>query len=246
MADYQANGAAGDGEKKNAKRAWNWKALARRAPLLPVLAAIVLAIVYRDRISVDTIVNAAPESQALTALVLLGLFALKSITVVFYMKAIYVAAGLLLPMPLALAVNVLGTAIDFTIPYWIGRCSGADMADKLLKNHPKLAHIHEIRAKNDFLFALLIRAIAIISADPLSMYLGATRMPFAPFLFGGLCGMVPAIILATVLGDAVRIPGSPQFWWAVGIYAVVLLGAGLAFWLWKRKNERGGAAPQAK
>jgi uncharacterized membrane protein YdjX (TVP38/TMEM64 family) len=87
------------------------------------------------------------------------------------------------------------------------------------------------------MFSLLIRAIALISADPLSMYLGATRMPYAPFLFGGICGMIPAIILATVLGDAVRVPGSPQFWWALGIYAVVLAGAGFGFWVWKRKSD---------
>ena len=74
-----------------------------------------------------------------------------------------------------------------------------------------------------------------------SMYLGATRMPYAPFLFGGICGMVPAIVLATVLGDAVRVPGSPQFWWAIGIYAVVLAGAGFGFWEWKRRSEAGPA-----
>lgn len=236
MADPRENGAA-QGGAPGAQRRSVWKVLSRCAPLVPVLAAIVLAIVFRKQLTVETIVNAAPKSRFLTVLVLLGLYAAKSLTVVFYLKALYVASGLLLPLPLALVVNVLGTAIDFTIPYWIGRCSGAEMADRLLARYPKLAHIHEIRARNNFMFSLLIRAIALISADPLSMYLGATRMPYAPFLFGGICGMIPAIILATVLGDAVRVPGSPQFWWALGIYAVVLAGAGFGFWVWKRKSD---------
>ena len=228
-------------------RAGGWKALARYVPPVLVLAAIVLALTHYRDVSVESIVNAAPKNTALAVLILLGLYAVKSVTVIFYLKILYVAAGILFPLPLALAVNAAGTAIDFTIPYWIGRCSGAAAAQRMLDRYPRLRKLHELRGKSDFLFAVLTRAVDMLSADPLSIYLGATGMPYGTFLLGGVTGMIPAIILATVLGDAAREPGSPQFWWAVGIYAAVLLLSGAAFLIWKRKNgKQNEKAPQGE
>jgi uncharacterized membrane protein YdjX (TVP38/TMEM64 family) len=229
--------AGGDESKKARRKAGDWNAIARYAPLVLILAAVVAALTHYKDVSVESIVNAAPRNTALAVIILLGLYAVKSVTVVFYLKILYAAAGLLFPLPLALAVNVAGTAIDFSIPYWVGRHSGADAAKKLLEKYPKLQKLRDLRGKSDFLFAMLARAIGIISADPLSMYFGAVGMPYSKFLLGGLTGMIPAIVLATVLGDAARKPGSPQFWWAVGIYAFVLAVSFTAFFIWKKKNK---------
>ena len=59
-------------------------------------------------------------------LVLLALFAVKSVTIVVYGALLYAASGILFPLPAALAVNLLGTIIMITIPYLIGSASGSE------------------------------------------------------------------------------------------------------------------------
>ena len=92
MADPRENGAAQGGEPE-AQRRSVWKVLSRCAPLVPVLAAIVLAIVFRKQLTVETIVNAAPKSRFLTVLVLLGLYAAAAVAVALPVMAAWIKWG---------------------------------------------------------------------------------------------------------------------------------------------------------
>ena len=52
----------------------------------------------------------------LAAAVLLAMFALKSVSVFFYAGILYAASGILFPLPIAVLVNLCGTAIMTTLP----------------------------------------------------------------------------------------------------------------------------------
>lgn len=58
-----------------------------------------------------------PSNSFLAALVLLVLFALKSLTVVIYAPLLYAASGLIFPLHAAIAINLLETIIMNSIPY---------------------------------------------------------------------------------------------------------------------------------
>ena len=85
------------------------------------VALITICIVNRDRITAEGIVGLVSQNSWLSAIVLLALFALKSISVVIYSGILYAASGILFSLPIAIIINVIGTVIMVTIPYLIGR-----------------------------------------------------------------------------------------------------------------------------
>ena len=64
-----------------------------------------------------TIAAFSPRQTVLAASFLVGLYALKSLSVCFPMSALTAAGGLLFPFPLALAVNLCGTGV--VLPHFL-------------------------------------------------------------------------------------------------------------------------------
>ena len=85
---------------------------------LMIWASIVLyALLHRDEITLETVLNYTPDKPFLAALVMLGLFALKSILLVIYSGLLYAASGIVLPLPLAILVNIFGTFVMVAVHY---------------------------------------------------------------------------------------------------------------------------------
>ena len=206
-----------------------------------VLAA--LLILYRRDIGVGTILRYAPKNLYLAALVFMGLFVLKSLSVVFDMKLIYIAAGLYFPLPAALAVNIAGTVAEAAIPYLEGRLGGTGALQALLEKWPKLQKIQTLRVRNNYLFALLLRAVGFLPADPLGMYFGASGMPYGPCMLGCVTGMLPVIAVTTVMGGSIEQPGSLAFILSTSLFAAIEIGAVIAFAVWAKKKPEKKEGP---
>ena len=188
-----------------------------------VLTAILMALLSRNEITLESILRFTPHNGLLAAMVLLLCFAVKSVTMVVYINLLYIAGGILFPLPLALAVNLIGTVIVLNIPYWIGRFGGKETLNKVCARYPRIEKIRSLHAKNNFLFAVLVRSLGILPADPVSVYLGASEMPYIPYFFGGLIGFLPALLVSTILGLNAKNPGSPEFVIAAAIFALTAL-----------------------
>ena len=174
--------------------------------ILRVLAAaawfgiILYAAAHRRDYTLEGILSYTPENQLLSALVLMGLFALKSLTVVFYSGILYAASGVLFPLSAAIAVNVCGTAVMALIPYLLSRSVGAARADELRDKYPRLRELERIRRRSPFAFVVVLRCVNIVNFDLGSMYCGAVRQPLASFLAGSVTGKLADIILISVMG----------------------------------------------
>lgn len=108
---------------------------------------------------------------------MLALFALKSLSIVIYSGVLYAANGILFPLPVAILLNLIGTVIMVTVPYQIGRRTGASAVDDIRAKYPKTEAIHSLRAKNDFLFSFLVRMVRLPS-DVASLYMGAVHVEY--------------------------------------------------------------------
>lgn len=110
----------------------NAKQFIRRALVVVALAAWIVLLIFclknRDQITVDGIVRLSPANSFLAAMMMLCLFALKSITVVVWGALLYAASALLFPLPWALIVNLAGTLIMAVLPYYIGTRIDAEKA----------------------------------------------------------------------------------------------------------------------
>ncbi len=165
----------------------------------------------------------SPANPWLAALFLLALYACKSMTIFFPLVVLYLAGGLLFPLPAALAVNLAGLAVCSTVPYWVGRCSAAETLDRLRQKYPKLQTVEQLRQANHFLFALLARAVGVLPGDVVSLYFGAVRLPFQPYLAGSLLGLCPTMVAVTIMGGSVSNPLSPAFLAAAGVDLLVVI-----------------------
>ena len=117
---------------------------------LIIWAGIVLyALLHRDEITLETVLNYTPDKPFLASLVMLGLFALKSISLVIYSGLLYAASGIVFPLPLAILVNILGTIVMVAVHYVPAHRIGAARAGELYEKYPRLKSIKEFRGEND-------------------------------------------------------------------------------------------------
>lgn len=193
--------------QKSGKQKW-----IRRIVLITIWAVIlILLVVHRKDLTVSEVLAFSPENPWLAAIVLLALFALKSVSIVIHSGILFAASGILFPLPAAILLNALGTIIMVTIPYLIGKHSGASAVDRILNKYPKAAYLRQQRQENDFLFALFVRLLRLFPFDVVSLYMGAIEMKFGCYLMGSLVGILPSAISFAVMGMSITDVTSPQF-----------------------------------
>lgn len=204
------------------------------------LGLAALCLIFRDSLNAQTILHYTPENLWLAALALLAFYAVKSLSVVFPLLALYVCAGLLFPVPLALAVNLLGLFVCVSLPYSLARCAGAGLVDKLQKRYPIIARLNELQQGSELFFAFFLRVVGVLPGDVVSMVLGATGMTYWKYVLGSLLGMLPGMVSATIAGASVSDPTSPVFLATAAV--TVLLSAG-SFLFWRRRERNRQSRP---
>lgn len=172
---------------------------------------ILLAIIFKDGINAESILALIPEPTLGSALVLLALFAVKSISVVFYSGILYAVSGIIFPVPAALLINILGSVIMISIPYYIGKKAGSEMLTKLVEKHPKLAALQSIQNQSQVMTCALARLVHILPSDPVSMYFGASGVKPLPHIIGSILGLTPMFVSFMFMGVSINDPKSPVF-----------------------------------
>lgn len=117
----------------------------------------------------------APENLWLAALMLIGCYLLKALSVFFPIAVLYLAAGLLFPLPAALLVTLAGSAAGYSLPWLIGRMAA---------RFPKLAPALALKDRSPVFFSYLLRVVGVIPFDLGSLLLGACGAPFLRGLLG--------------------------------------------------------------
>lgn len=174
--------------------------------LLPLLVMLLIAggavvfILTRGSIGVQELLAWSPENKWLAALAALAAYALKSQTVVVPYALIATAVGLIFDLPAALAVNTLGSVVCISLPYLTGRGSDGVLVDALLARQPRMRDFYEANRRHLFLVSLVLR-VANLSNDILGLVFGSLKMKYWEYLLSSLVGILPAMVLYTVLGN---------------------------------------------
>lgn len=198
------------------RRQW-WKWLPAAAMLLCMLLFL-----WKGRsVSWQALSNVMPEKPWLAALVFWGCYAVKSLSVFFPLLVLYAAAGQVFTLPKAILVNIIGMVICESIPYGIGRLSGTSLSEKLREKYPKLLVLETLRERGSFPLAALTRAVGIVPGDLASLYFGAVKLPYFPYLWGSLIGLSPMMVADTLLGKGIGGAMSPELLAAFGISVLI-------------------------
>lgn len=206
--------------------------------LLLWVSLILFCLTHREYISVERITIYTPGNIWLAIIIMLVLFAVKSVTFFIYVGILYAASGILFPLPVALLVNLCGTVIMSSLPYWIGKAEGKPMVAHIKAKYPKIAELESKRSENEVLLSAVARFVSILPSDPLSMYMGAVQVCYSKYLLGSLIGFLPDIVAFTIMGLSVSDICSAQFIIAVGA-KIVLVTISIIFMIaHKRKSKR--------
>lgn len=183
---------------------------------------------FREDLTAQAIAQRSPGQGLAAALFLIGLYALKGLSLTFPISALTAAGGLLFPYPAALAVNLTGTAAAHLGPFLLGRRQEGGL-ETLTARYPKAAALR-LPADHRWRTVFLLRLAGATPGDLVSLYLGAAGVPLGTYLTAGLLGAAPRVAVSTALGASLWSPGSPRFWTSLGLSAALTV---LAAALWR-------------
>ena len=206
--------------------------------IIVILLLAVLLLYFHNAygITAEQILSWQPENLILAAAVLLIGYAVKSMLVFIPIMLLQILAGHIYSRETAIFINLLGLIVIIAVPYWIGKKLGTVKMEALLAKYPKIKDVLKVQEDNEMALCFMLRACAVPPADVVTMYLGATGMPFTTNVIGGVLGCFPSMVLTTFLGANIRDPESPAFWKALALNVFWVILSGLSFWLFRKAH----------
>lgn len=196
---------------------------------------IFLFVRHNGGLSAQELAHYKPERPFLSALIMLGLFVLKSVDFLIHSGVLYAADGIMFPLSTALLMNLVGIIITVTPTYFLGKLMGPPVIEALCRKYPKLHAFADDTKGGSLAVSILLRTVGL-PIQVGSVYMGAANYRFGRFLSGSVIGLVPVMIPYTVTGESAGQPGSPAFVIALG--TEILLHIISAFILAMRAKQR--------
>lgn len=170
------------------------------------VAAVILTVVilnYETLTNLDVRAIVENASSVYAAIgIILGIFFAKSLLFVIPASLIYLSVGMAFSPVTAILVSFAGISIEVMATYLLGLFLGGDTVNKLLsksKNGQKLLKM-DITNKFSVLFVARFTGLPI---DFTSLFLGASKCNVLKYYFASVLGIMPRVIVFTLLGDTI-------------------------------------------
>ena len=217
------------------------KRIVQIAPIVMIGICALIYLKFFRGVTIEHILEFTPENLWLAALVMVGLFALKSLSPFFTMLVVIAASGSIFPTFLsAFIVNCTGVAVMILIPYAVGRFAEREFVEGLINKNKNAAKLRELKSDNELFIAYFLRVINILPCDLVSMFLGSAGFGLWKYMLGSFLGILPGIITTTLMGANVEHPSSPKFW--LSVVAEFIFAAASSVWYYfykkRKKNEK--------
>ncbi|WP_138159464.1 VTT domain-containing protein [Peptoniphilus catoniae] len=193
---------------------------------------VVIFVVLEGNITIKNLTESVSGKPIASVLLLLLLFAVKSLSIIIPLPSLYLASGMLFPPLTAVFASYLGLAVTLSIPYFLGLWSGGEGIEYIKSKYPKIEKIIKIQKKNEFFASFIVRIIGWFPCDIISFYFGACKTPYYIYITSSLIGSSIGVITNTLLGDVILNPLSWKFAILTLIKIVVSISAfGVAYFL---------------
>lgn len=169
------------------------------------MAIFVLAVINYEKLkNID--VRALVENSAniyFAIITIFGVYIVKSVMFIIPASLIYISVGMAFSPFQAILINLIGIVIEVTITYFLGLFLGGDYVNALLAKSKGGRKVLELDINNRFPILLGIRALPVFPIDFLSLFWGAAKCNFAKYFLASVIGIMPRVILFTILGDGI-------------------------------------------
>ena len=214
----------------------NWIYQNRKWLWIPAVVIIVALVISQlDYFSVENIIALMPDSLLLSVLIFVGIYVLKTLTMVFPISVLYIAAGIVFPTPVAIAVTYFCLTIAMTVGYVIGKKLGADRLNNWLGKHQKAANFIEARQANLSTFCLMSRLLKM-QFDVVNMVSGALHIPYLKFLMASLVGVSPVVIPYIIAASSIYDPLSADFFLPLVLSIVFSFAVAFLHTRWQKRK----------
>lgn len=177
-------------------------ALLRVAIAMTIFAA---AVIYYDElknIDVRAIVEGS-SSVYLAVATIWGIYFVKSVLFIIPASLIYISIGMAFSPVTACLISLVGIIIEVTGTYFLGRFLGGDYVEKLLRKSKGGQKILDMKLNDNFPALLGIRALPVFPIDFVSLFWGASKCKFPRYFLASVIGIMPRVVLFTILGDGI-------------------------------------------
>lgn len=205
-----------------------------KAAMVSLLVALFAVVLCRGKFFVGLLLAYAENNRGIMIAMILGLYVLKGCSGALLYSVLVFASAFVLPLPVAIVVNMLGTVLCFSVSYLFGRGTDSRRLEEKLERYPKFAKYIIGSSTGKELLCFGTR-MAGLSSEAAGIIFGLMRIPYWDFLWASLMGVAPGMLCVTVAGWLGDIH-SPWFWI---LQSLNLLFAPLGFWVLacKRRGE---------
>ena len=193
--------------------------------LLILLMVLGIYLIQKYNIKVSNIKNLSMmiSGGALTvSLILIGVSVVKSFVLVFPPAVLMSISGYMLPnFFVALVVNLIATALSLSIPYFLGRFTGAGMVETLKGKFKAVRKIDDFVGTNEIKLTAIIKFAGIMPGDLSSLLFGAMNISYKNYMAGAILGNIPLIIVYSLFGTLLKSVGEQP--WVVAIPIVIIV-----------------------
>ena len=125
------------------------------------------------------------------------------------------------PLPAALAVNGVGTAVCLSISYAMGRFTKTESLESVLDRHPKIKRYFSATQEYGFAMCFAIHMLGL-NMEVLGLLLGMLRVDYLTYLAGSWLAIAPGMVCLVIAGNSLDF-SSPVFWIFLGINTVLVV-----------------------
>lgn len=170
----------------------------------------------------------------------------KSFALVFPPAVIFSVCAYIMPnFWVALIVNIISVFLSLSIPYFLGRFTGAGMVDTLKGKFKAIKKIDEFAGANETEMTFAIKLSGIMPGDLSSLLFGAMGISFKNYTIGANLGNLPLVIVYTFFGIALKSVGEKP-WVAMIPVAVIIVFMLIASLITKNLIKKTKAQSQDK
>lgn len=177
-------------------------ALLRAAVAMAIFVVAVINYEKLKNIDVRAIV-AASSGVAVAVAAILGIYLVKSVLFIIPASLIYISVGMAFPTSQAILINLAGIVIEVTVTYFLGLFLGGDYVNALLAKNKGGRKILEKKFNDNFPILFGIRVLPVFPIDFVSLFWGASKCGFLRYFVASVGGIMPRVILFTILGDGI-------------------------------------------
>ena len=204
---------------------------------LPVLIMVLCAAIFGVLLAtgvmdLDTVPQLVADRPVLAVLVVLGLYVLKGFSGVVVYNALVVVVSMVLPLPAALAVNGVGTAVCLSISYAMGRFTKTESLESVLDRHPKIKRYFSATQEYGFAMCFAIHMLGL-NMEVLGVLFGMMRLNYWSYLASSWLAIMPGMVCFCILGNNLDFR-NPVFWALLIAAGLLILGA-----LWYTRHKLG-------